>query len=338
VLSRAAEAVYWMSRYAERAENVARFLDVTLQVMLDFPDSRGNPWQAVVASTGDEGALAMRYGAVTRDAVVRCLTIDADSPNSILSCLRHARENARSIREAISSEMWEQINKWYLLVRDFANGPNVIEDPHELLAAVKEASHLFVGVTYLTMTHGEAWHFGRLGRVLERADQTSRIVDAKEALIHARPPDAAGSLDGIDLTALLRSVSALEMYRKRYGRIERAQVIGFLILDKWFPRSIRHCLENGQDSLRAIGGTAPEGSTLLPERLLGRLAAEYEYAVVDEIVSGGLRQHLDDLQGKINAVGAAIHETFFAIRAEPVSEPDEQPARAQQAAEAQAAQ
>jgi uncharacterized alpha-E superfamily protein len=332
VLSRSAEAAYWMSRYAERAENVARFLDVSLQVMLDLPDTRGNPWEAVVVATGDEGAFAERYGAATRDSVVRLLTVDPDSPNSILSCLRLARENARSIREAISSEMWEQINKWYLLVRDFAANPAVVDDPHELLAAVKEASHLFVGVTYLTMTHGEGWHFGRLGRVLERADQTSRIVDAKEVLIHARPPDAGGSLDGIDLSALLRSVSALEMYRKRHGRIAHSQVIAFLVLDKWFPRSIRHCLEKGQESLRAITGGSSEAPSTRPERLLGRLAAEYEYAVVEEILDAGLHEHLDVLQSKLNAVGGAIFDTFFATRAEPVAEEE------QQAQEAQAAQ
>jgi uncharacterized alpha-E superfamily protein len=318
VLSRAAESVYWMSRYAERAENVARFLDVSLQVMLDFPDTRGNPWGAVVDATGDEEGFAERYGAPTRDSVVRFLTVDPGSPNSILSCLQLARENARSIREAISSEMWEQINKWYLLVRDFAANPSVIDDPHELLAAVKEASHLFVGVTYLTMTHGEAWHFGRLGRVLERADQTSRIVDAKETLIHARPQDAGGGLDGVDLSALLRSVSALEMYRKRHGRIEHAQVIGFLVLDKWFPRSIRHCLEKGQESLCAIAGASSEAPATRPERLLGRLAAEYEYAVVEEILAAGLHEHLDLLQLKLNDVGLAIFDTFFATRPDPV--------------------
>jgi len=331
VLSRSAEAVYWMSRYAERAEDVARFLDVSLQVMLDLPDARGkNPWEAVVAATGDEGAFAERYGGATRDSVVRHLTVDPGSPNSILSCLRLARENARSIREAISSEMWEQINKWYLLVRDFAANPAVIDDPHELLAAVKEASHLFVGVTYLTMTHGEAWHFGRLGRVLERADQTSRIVDAKEALIHARPPDAGGTLDGIDLSALLRSVSALEMYRKRHGRIDHSRVIEFLVLDKWFPRSIRHCLEKGQESLRAITGASSEAPSTRPERLLGRLAAEYEYAVVDEILEAGLHEHLDQLQSKLNDVGSAIFDTFFATRADPVVAEAEQEAQAAQ--------
>jgi uncharacterized alpha-E superfamily protein len=318
VLSRAADAMYWMCRYAERAENVARFLDVSLQVMLDLPDPHGDPWAGVVAATGDEAGFAARYEIATRDSVVRFLTVDPDSPNSILSCLRYARDNARSIREAISSETWEQINKWYLVAREAAAHGSLIEDPHDFLAAMKDASHLFVGVTYLTMTHGEGWHFARLGRLLERADQTSRIVDAKQALILVRPPEVGASLDEIHLSALLRSVSALEMYRKRHGRIDHSSVIGFLVLDKLFPRSIRHCLDKAQRSLHAIMDSPSEATGTKPERLLGRLGAEYEYAIVEEILATGLHEHLDGLQSKLNEVGVAIHETFFATRPDPV--------------------
>jgi uncharacterized alpha-E superfamily protein len=316
MLSRVADALYWMCRYAERAENVARFLDVSLQVMLDLPDSHGDPWAGVLAATGDEASFEARYGAPTRDTIVRFLTVDTESENSIACCVRQARDNARSIRESISSETWEQINKWHLLVGDATGSDAVVEDPHDFLAAVKEASHLFVGVTYLTMTHGEGWHFGRLGRLLERADQTSRIVDAKQALLMARLPDVGASLDEIHLAALLRSVSALEMYRKRYGRLDNTAVLEFLMLDKQFPRSIRHCLDTAQTSLRAITSTPSHASWAKPERLLGRLAAEYEYSIVDEIVAQGLHEHLDELQSKLNAVSAAIYETFFAARQE----------------------
>ncbi len=320
MLSRVADAIYWMCRYAERAENVARFLDVSLQVMLDLPDSHGDPWAGVIVATGEEASFEKRYGSPTRDAIVRFLTVDDESENSILSCARLARDNARSIREAISSETWEQINKWYLLVRDAASTDAVVEDPHDFLAAVKEASHLFVGVTYLTMTHGEGWHFGRLGRLIERADQTSRIVDAKQALLMAQLPDVGASLDEIHLAALLRSVSALEMYRKRYGRLDHTAVLEFLMLDKQFPRSIRHCLDTAQISLRAITATPAHDSGTRPERLLGRLAAEYEYSIVDEIVAKGLHEHLDELQSKLNDVGGAIYETFFAARQEQTQE------------------
>jgi uncharacterized alpha-E superfamily protein len=321
VLSRAAESLYWMCRYAERAENVARFLDVSLSVALDLPDPEGDPWAAVVAATGDHDGFAARYEAPTRDSVVRFLTVDPDSPNSIVSCLRYARDNARSIRDSISSEAWEQINKWYLTVREAAAGGAVVEDPYDFLASVKEASHLFVGVTYLTMTHGEGWHFGRLGRLLERADQTSRIVDAKQALILVKPREVGASLDEIHLSSLLRSVSALEMYRKKYGRLEHSQVISFLVLDKLFPRSIQHCLDKAQRSLHCITDSRNSDSPgTRPERLLGRLAAEYAYSTIEEILAQGLHEHLDGLQSKLNGVGVAMHETFFATRPDPVAE------------------
>jgi uncharacterized alpha-E superfamily protein len=314
MLSRVAEAIYWMSRYAERAENVARFLDVSFQVMLDLPDPLGDPWAGVVAATGDEPLYAKRYGGATPKGVVRFLTSDTDSPNSILSCLRKARENARSVREVISSEMWEQINKWYLLVCDAASDESVLEDPNDFLTEVKQASHLFVGIAALTMTHGEGWNFGRVGRLLERADQTSRIIDAKHALLLARPTELGASLDEINLSALLRSVSALEMYRKRFGRIGFVSVIDFLLLEKMFPRSVRYCLNEAERSLQAIAGTPSDAGDALPARRLGRLGAEYEYAAVEEILAEGLHKHLDRLQSKLNDVGGAIYETFFAVR------------------------
>ena len=314
MLSRVAEAIYWMSRYAERAENVARFLDVSAQVMLDLPDAVGDPWAGVVGATGDEALYATRFGTATRDGVVRFLTFDSGSPNSILSCLRKARDNARSVREVISSEMWEQINKWYLLVCDGAASDSVLDDPHDFLSEVRQASHLFVGIAALTMTHGEGWHFGRVGRLLERADQTSRIIDAKQALLLARPTELGASLDEVNLSTLLRSVSALEMYRKRYGRIAFPSVIDFLLLEKGFPRSVRYCLNEAGRSLRGITGGASDAGDSLPERRLGRLSAEYEYAAVDEILTDGLHKHLDGLQSKLNDVAIAIHDAFFAVR------------------------
>jgi uncharacterized alpha-E superfamily protein len=321
MLSRVAEAIYWMSRYAERAENVARFLDVSLQVMLDLPDPLGDPWGGVVTATGDEALYKKRYEVATRVNVVRFLTFDAGSPNSILSCLRQARENARSVRDVITSEMWEQINKWYLVVREAAVSDAVLDDPHDFLTDVRQASHLFVGIAALTMTHGEGWHFGRMGRLLERADQTSRIIDAKDALLQARPTELGASLDEINLSALLRSVSALEMYRKRHGRIAYTTVIAFLLCEKMFPRSVRYSLNEAGRSLRAITGVSSEAGDTLPERRLGRLSAEYEYAAVEEILAEGLQRHLDGLQSKLNDVGGAIVETFFAVR--PIGEQDE---------------
>jgi uncharacterized alpha-E superfamily protein len=237
------------------------------------------------------------------------------------------------VREVISSEMWEQINTWYLLVREAAEDASVLDDPHDFLTEVKQASQLFVGIAALTMTHGEGWHFGRIGRLLERADQTSRIIDAKQALLLARPTELEASVDEINLSALLRSVSALEMYRKRFGRITFVSVIGFLLLEKMFPRSVRYCLNEAERSLHTITGTPSDGGDTSAERRLGRLSAAYEYASVEEILAEGLHKHLDGMQSRLNEAGAAIHETFFAARAEIDEPPADRPAVAVAAAQ-----
>ena len=178
MLSRAAESIYWMNRYVERAENVARFIGVNLTLMLDS-SSREQQWWPLVNTTGDHEDFEKRYKFATEENVLRFLTFDRDNPNSIISCLRAARENARSVREIISSEMWLQLNTFYLKVNDAATTGKGMESPHDFYTDVKLSSHLFSGITDATMTHGEGWHFGRLGRKLERADKTSRILDVK---------------------------------------------------------------------------------------------------------------------------------------------------------------
>ena len=190
-----------------------------------------------------------------RSNVIQFLTFDAENPNSILSCLRAARENARSVREIISSEMWLQLNRFYLMVNSAAQESGGLENPQGFYDEVKQASHLFTGITDATMTHGEAWHFSRLGRMLERADKTSRILDVKYFLLLRSADEVGTPFDDIQWAAVLRSASAFEMYRKRHGRISPRGVVDFLMLDREFPRAIRFCLLAARDSLHAISGT-----------------------------------------------------------------------------------
>lgn len=314
MLSRVADAVYWMNRYVERAENVARFVDVNLNLMLDMPDGADQQWAPLIATTGDDALFREKHGDPSRATVLHFLTFDPDYSSSILSCLRAARENARSVREIISSEMWEQVNKAYLMVSSAAARPEVLEMPHEFYSEVKLAAHLFVGVNYITMTHNEAWHFGRLGRLLERADKTSRIVDVKYFLLLPDPQDVGSPYDEIQWASLLKSASALEMYRKRFGRIDPVHVTEFLLLDRKFPRSMHYCVTKGERSLHAITGTTIDTVTTTAERRLGRLRGELEYADIREIVGGGLHEYLDAFQNKLNGVGEGIHDTFFALR------------------------
>lgn len=314
MLSRVADSVYWMSRYIERAENVARFVDVNQQLLLDAPDAEDGQWAPLVAITGDTKLFEARYGSPTRSSVVRFLLFDREYGNSVVACLRAARENARGVREIISREMWEQLNRAYLMVTDAARNPDpVVEDPDAFLRAVKEACHEFVGTMVVTMTHNDAWNFMRLGRVLERADKTSRIVDVKYFLLLPTAADVGTPIDELQWAGLLRSASALEMYRKRWGRISPQRVVEFLLLDPQFPRALRHCVHLAESSLHAITGGRPGAARNPAERHLGRLRAELEYAEVEDIVQMGLHEWVDAFQTKLNRTGEAVHDTFFAL-------------------------
>jgi len=314
MLSRVADATYWMSRYVERAENNARFVAATLTLALDAPVSGDSPWDALVKTSGDYEDFEKRYGIPTQDNVIRFLTMDPQSPNSVLSCLSAARENARSIREIISSEMWEQINTFYLMAREVAATPANVERAQEFCEAVKQSSHLFDGITEGTLTKNETWHFIRLGRMLERADKTSRLLDVKYYILLRSAADVGTPIDEVQWAALLRSASGFEMYRKRHGRIAPGPIVQFLLLDSEFPRAVRFCLNEARESLHAITGTPPGSFRNLPERLLGQLCSELAYTQVEEIISRGLHEYVDDLQSRLNRLGNGIHDTFFALR------------------------
>ena len=315
MLARVAESIYWMSRYVERAENVARFIEVNLNLMLDLPVGSAQQWQPLVETTGDAEEFAKRHGKATQSNVIQFLTFDRENVNSILSCLRAARENARSVREIISSEMWEQLNQFYLMVNSANTASRT--DPQDLFASVRMAGHLFAGVTDATMTHNESWNFCRLGRMLERADKTSRILDVKYFLLLPTAADVGTTSDDIQWAAVLRSASAFEMYRKCHGRIAPDRIVEFLLLENEFPRAIQYCLVRARESVHAISGT-PAGVFRYPvERLLGELCSELAYTRVETIIAAGLHEHLDRLQTKMNQVGNGIAETFFAARGAP---------------------
>lgn len=313
MLSRVAESIYWMSRYIERAENVARFVDVNLHLILDLPVGVQTQWEPLVAITGDDEVFAERYGQASREAVIRFLTFDPENPNSIISCLRAARENARSIRENISSEMWEQLNDAYLLVTNTAEEWAMAE-PHQFFTDIKVASHLFMGQTDNIMSHSEAWHFCRLGRLIERADKTSRIVDVKYFILLPSVWDINTPFDDIQWGALLHSASAFEMYRRTYGLISPNEVVDFLLLDRDFPRSVLYCLSKAEESLHAISGTPLETFSNSAEQGLGQLRSEFAYVQVKQLLASGLHEFLDAFQTKLNLVGDDIHKTFFALR------------------------
>ncbi len=314
MLSRVADAIFWMSRYIERAENVARFVDVNLHLMLDMPDVEGEQWDPLVKISGGDTDFDRRYGAATKADVIEFLTFDGENPNSIVACVAKARENARTVRESISSEMWEEINEFYMSVHAASSRARVEREPHAFFQEVKRTSHLIEGTKNETMPHGEAWHFSRLGRLIERADKTSRIVDVKYFLLLPSTDHVGSPVDDLQWSAVLRSASALEAYRKAHGLVSATRIVDFLLFDRAFPRSVRYCSGGAQDSLHALTGTPVREFSNPAERALGRLVAELDYARVDEVITAGLHEFLDLVQTKLNHVGDCLHDLFFALK------------------------
>ena len=319
MLSRVADSMYWMCRYIERAENTARFIAVNFILSLDAPDPRGAQWMPLVMASGDNALFDKKYNRdASKENVINFLMFDTDNPNSVLSCLTYARENARSIREIISSEMWEQVNKFYMLVRDLSNEAkrdmNAAVNQFEIFTQMKMAAHLFEGIMAATMSHNEAWHFGRLGRFLERADKTSRILDVKYFILLPDLYDVGSSLDNIQWAAVLKSTSGLEMYRKRFHRIDPKLIANFLLLDPEFPRSFYYAVSRAQSSLASITGNPIGRFDTLPEKKIGKFASELEFSDIEDIFTQGLHEFLDDAQIKLNDIGNSVVETFFTLR------------------------
>lgn len=321
MLSRVADSIYWMNRQIERAENIARATETALDLAIEGGVDHGRLWNALVCTFGDQADFWERHGLADQSNVIDFLAFDRANPNSITQCLAAARENARTIRDMISSPMWEEINKFYLVVRSASPARATIDEPRAFLEEVKRASQLVTGVTDATMSHGEAWHFARMGRLVERADKTSRVLDVET---YFRLPGGGGAEErddadsdrptSVQWSSVLESASALEMYRKKFGRITRRNVADFLVFDREFPRAMHFCLIKAEESLLAItGGT--KGSYSSPaEQKMGRLRSELDYGHIDEVLdtADGLHRFVDQFQGRLNAASDAIHDTFFA--------------------------
>lgn len=311
MLSRVANAAFWLSRYVERAENVARFIDVNYNLTLGEANSLGAQWGPLIYTTGDHSTFEQRYGKPSRDNVLQFLSFDEDNPNSIISCVSAARENARTIREIISSVVWEQLNQFYFMVRSASLTNLTFHQPSEFCERVRLASHLLIGAADATMSHDRAWHFSRLGRLLERADKTSRIVDVQYFLLLPDKSDVGSAMDVVRWSALLKSAGALEMYRRRHGKIVPTRVAEFLILDSEFPRSAHFCLMRAKDSLEKITGSLAGTYCKRSEQQLGRLCSRLDYASINDVIERGLHEFIDEFQTELNAIGDAIHEDFF---------------------------
>ena len=315
MLSRVANSMYWMCRYVERAENVARFLSVNFNLLLDLSNyNQMQQWAPMIQVTGDHEEFEKKYSDYTKENVIRFLTFNKEYTNSISTCLWLARENARSIREIISSEMWVQLNQFYLELKKAEHSTVPFDDPHKFFNTIKLKGHLFSGLLYSTMTHNEAWHFSRMGLLIERADKISRILDVKYFFLLPQIDYVGTPFDNIQWAATLKSASALEMYRKRFHRITSRNVSNFLIFEEQFPRSIRYCIKKARESMHSITGTSWSSDLGPAEKNIGRLKADLDYSDINDVINIGMHEFIDNFQKKLNKVDNAINCSFFKIK------------------------
>ena len=314
MLSRTADHLFWMSRYTERAENTARLLDVSYQTAL-LPQSDQAAqlgWQGLLSISELLPSFEAMYGAITPASVMSFMVKDERNPSSILSCLRAARENARAVRGTLTTEVWETQNQTWLEINRMLRAGEFEQDPGAFFEWVKFRSHLSRGVTVGTMLADEALQFMRLGTFLERGDNTARLVDVK---FHALQNDFWGSATSKDQeydfyhwSAILRSVSGFEIYRKVYRDVIKPErVAELLILRADMPRSLHACLNEVVHNLASVANDQSVDTA----RKAGKLLAELRYSSIDEILATGLHTFLTQFLDRINELGKGISQDFL---------------------------
>ena len=315
MLSRTADHLFWMSRYTERAENTARLLDVNYQTSL-LPQTTADAqtgWSSLLSISELKPAYIAKYGEnVTAQDVMTFMVRDEKNPSSIVSCLRNARENARAVRGTLTTEVWETQNQTYLELIRMLRGGAFERDPGQFFEWVKYRSHLSRGVVLGTMLQDEAAHFLRMGTFLERADNTARLLDVKfhavENDFFGRASERNQESDFYHWSAILRSVSAFEVYRKVYRDvITPGRVADLLILRRYMPRSLHACMREVVDNL-AVLANEQSGET---RRKAGRLLADLQYGRIDEILATGLHAFLTQFLDRVNDLGGGISRDFL---------------------------
>lgn len=310
MLSRVADSLYWMSRYLERADHSARVLESNYNSLLNpANDSRQSRWNRITQSLGLDCDLG------NNDAPWSLLSFIAQPGNqsSILGSIGSARENASQVREQISSEMWERLNRLYHEVNATNTRAEFSSEPLRFLSLFREGTYAFHGVTESTITHGEAWHFIQLGKYMERADGTCALLDASFSV--------SEGADDLDWIGLLTSCSALDAFRKVYtARLAPESVIEFLLLDADFPQAVRYSIERVECALCAIADLTFTRHSSRIGRMIGKLRSSLAYAQIQEIMTRGLHTYLMQIREQCNVLHKAVHEVYIDYSAESVLE------------------
>ena len=311
MLSRTAEDFFWNGRYIERAEYRARYATVQYHLFLESTDLEDPTpiWERYLSSVGELDRYHDLYTSLDTQSVLEFLTLNKSNPSSILNLVSAARENARSIQDQLSSEVWHHVNAFYLSLKD-CTPQDLWRSPHQWLNHIQHTCHTLYGVIASTMLHDQGWCFYRLGQNTERASHTARLL-AHPILLRAAPEPSALS-EFHQCIAILKSASAYEAYRKVYrSDVVPAKIVDFLLFHDRFPRSVRFCTNTIRQLMTRLASTPQKGPTQLTQRLVGQLAADMEFATLDEIYKMGLATFLGELVDRLDDLSTAITKTFF---------------------------
>jgi uncharacterized alpha-E superfamily protein len=310
MLSRVADSLYWLGRYVERAENLARMVEVTRQEELEsFRKQKDNIWRPVIYATVLDAKLSDEQEEALKADTAHYISLDRLNPMSIAACIASARENARTVRDQLSEEMWLELNAIHLYLSSNSAQEAYRGAPETLFRRIIRFSIIFQGLSQSTISHDEGWYFLRLGRFVERADKTSRILDTL-TFTGEKPGQPA-------LMAVLRSCSAYPAFRAEYrNNVSLRNVAAFMFFSPDFPRSIRFCFQRIEATLRDISGTPSGDFSNEAERHAGQALAAVNFSLIDQVLKAGLHDEIDEVQRRLNEIGQEIFEEYVLLPSE----------------------
>jgi uncharacterized alpha-E superfamily protein len=316
MLSRVADHLYWMSRYMERVENLARLVQVSMELLLDAAvtgnRSMESYWSPVLAATAMEESFATLYPNPQPGDIALFLTTDEQNPDSIYSCIKLARENARTVRDQISDEMWAELNELFLFIGSKSAQSLFHRSPQSFYEKIIQSALLFEGITAATLPRSEGWYFLQLGRFLERADKTSRFLDIKTHTTQSESSNQA--LDSIQWSTILRSCSAFATFRRAFGaQVNIENVVELLLFSTEFPRSVRFCLRHADELLHQVSGVPTGQYSNSAEKITGSLLAKLNFSSSADVLQQGLHDFVDELQATLNSVGQSVFENYVLL-------------------------
>jgi uncharacterized alpha-E superfamily protein len=312
ILSRHAESIFWLARQVERANSTARILDVNETFSRN---TRGeHDWESVLRLYGDEQIFRDTGRRPTADAVIHFYVLDDHNANSVLSCVRMARENARALRPLISTEMWVQLNGFYNRLSRLRRADLRVENLNRLCSYIKEACQTHSGITAETLYRDESWYFHQIGRAIERADQTTRLVDVKYQVLLPAPHDVGSPIDEAQWNTVLRSAAGFHAYRREHPQsMSPATVVHFIVFDRRFPRSVAASVLVANEHLHELRLKYGHMAKRTASNLLRRLAASLAEDTADDLIARGLHEGLDEIQAELGAVTTALGNEFFLL-------------------------